>query len=365
VEEVLLFPFAFDGQSDEVWDKVGQAIGNLQSLKRLHISALDGFDDDEEDAEEALPAHVWMILARILSKVRQKVEVNLTVTSYLDQEDEVVEFRLFARAIHGHPTITSLDDGQEFPSESLDALYSASAAMPALESINLGQQKVRSEEESAPAHLDSLSELLRVPSLRSVEFSDFDFTPAFCEATASALMGVTAVTRLKFNDCDFSDGECATNLRNSLTKNTSVTSIAASGPFLEGLSIDLAAALPSNLTLRDLSLACYEGDILPIFLALGKKTGLKTVSLDAFAPTGESLCTAMKDGLGMNATLESLELREVRINDDNAALWCMAFSFLRTNKTLSKTLVIHVDFRTTESEYLVTTLSTSSELQTD
>jgi hypothetical protein len=332
----------------EVWDKVGQAIGNLQSLERLRISATDIYDGDEEVAEEDLPIHIWEKLSRILSKVRQKVEVNLTDTCHLNQEEDAMEFRMFARAIHGHPTITSFDDGQDFPSESLVALYSALAAMPALESIRLGQRKARSEDESALAHLESLTELLRVPSLRSVEFADFNFPSDLCQATANALMGGTGVTKLEFHDCEFPDGECATNLANSLTRNTSVTSIAAIGSFLDGLSIALALALPSNLTLRDLSFMCYEHDVSPIILALGKNTGLKTVSLDRFAPIDESLCTAMKDGLGMNATLEKVELNNVILRDDNADMWCTAFSFLRINKTL-KTLVVDVDYRTTES----------------
>jgi hypothetical protein len=43
-----------------------------------------------------------------------------------------------------------------------------------------------------------------------------------------------------------------------------------------------------------------------------------------------------------------MELKHVCLNDDNAALWCEAFSFLHTNKTL-KTLVVHVDSSTMES----------------
>jgi hypothetical protein len=44
-------------------------------------------------------------------------------------------------------------------------------------------------------------------------------------------------------------------------------------------------------------------------------------------------------GLGLNATLESLNLINVPLLDENAALWCMALSFLRTNKTLESLLV--------------------------
>jgi hypothetical protein len=53
----------------------------------------------------------------------------------------------------------------------------------------------------------------------------------------------------------------------------------------------------------------------------------------------ESLSTAMKDGHGMNATLESLELSPVYLTDDNSDLWGNALSFLRTNKVLKSLLV--------------------------
>jgi hypothetical protein len=55
----------------------------------------------------------------------------------------------------------------------------------------------------------------------------------------------------------------------------------------------------------------------------------------------ESLCTAIKDGLGMNERLESLDLKNIFLSDDNSDLWCRAFSFLRTNKAL-KSLSVDV-----------------------
>jgi hypothetical protein len=37
LEKVTFSPYAVDGQGDEFWDKVAQAIGNLQGLKMLVI----------------------------------------------------------------------------------------------------------------------------------------------------------------------------------------------------------------------------------------------------------------------------------------------------------------------------------------
>ncbi len=51
--------------------------------------------------------------------------------------------------------------------------------------------------------------------------------------------------------------------------------------------------------------------------------------------------TEIKNGLGTNETLESLELKDVPLRDDNADLWCRALSFLHTNKA-PKSLAVHV-----------------------
>jgi hypothetical protein len=46
----------------------------------------------------------------------------------------------------------------------------------------------------------------------------------------------------------------------------------------------------------------------PVLLALGNNKGLKTLTFDVYGPMEESLSTAMQNGLGMNETLESLQL---------------------------------------------------------
>jgi hypothetical protein len=344
---VEFYGYSGNVQDDEVWDKVGQAIGNLQALESLHIVPNHG---------EVLPPSDWEILARILSHVRQKIEVNISDVLAWNVE----ESRLFARAIHGHPTITSFADGLGFPYESLDALYSALATMPALESISLSgfDLETMPEDESALAHPESLTELLRVPSLRSVCFSEFDITSALCQATANALMEGTAITSLEFALCSFfAEGSAsALIMANGLSRNTSVTRIKVMSTLDQALYDALAMALPLNSTLRRLDLnrdltwqdGDVDHDLSPVFLALGKNIGLKEVSLAGFCLIDESLCTAMKDGLGMNTTLESLELKRLHLTNDNSDLWCRALSFLRTNNDL-KSLKVHVYLDVAES----------------
>jgi hypothetical protein len=130
-----------------------------------------------------------------------------------------------------------------------------------------------------------------------------------------------------------------------------VTRIDVVSPRDETLYNALAMALPSNSTLRDIS--CPRSSITsehlsPALLALERNTGLKTLNVDVSSSTEESLCTALNDGLGMNETLERLELNKFPRRDENCGLCSRAFSFLRTNKAL-KSLVVKVQFGDTES----------------
>jgi hypothetical protein len=344
VKDVCFYGYSGDDQDDEVWDKLGQAIGNLQALKKLCICT-------SYDADEDLSTSAWEILGRILRHVRLKIEVSINKIGYWDAE----QCRLFAQAIHGHPTITSFDGGENFPYESLDTLYSALATLPALESIRLcGCNELPTpEDESALAYPESLTELLRVPSLRSVCFNRFDFTPAICQATAKALMeGTATITDLDFRYCSFSAEGSAIMMANGLSINTSVSHIEVVLSLDQAFFDVLATALPSNSTLRRLELrwqgSDYNAHLSPILLALCKNTGVKDVSLDGFGSMDEPLCTSMKDGLGMNTTLENLESSPVRLTNDNYDLWCGALSFLRTNKVL-KSLMVTLDDNVTES----------------
>jgi hypothetical protein len=342
VNTVSLNPCAFDGRDDEVWDKVGRAIGNLQSLDEVSIRMSDR--DADYDDDEAVPILEWETLARILSHVRQSIKLTVEYWSAWREED----LRSFARAIRGHPTITrfaqAYEDDRDLPYECMDTVYSALATLPALESVRLSTPP---EDGITLANPESLTELLRIPSLRSVCFGDFYFTSALCQATANALTEGTAITSIEFNGCSFGAEYCVPILVNGFSRNTSVLSIEVVSKFDEMLKIALAAALPSNTTLQELSfevLPSYDNpravlDWSPIFSALGKNTGLQTLSVDVYNSMDESLCTAIKDGLGTNATLQHLKLKSVRLYDDTAVLWSRAFSFLRTSKALKSLMI--------------------------
>jgi hypothetical protein len=200
VYDVFVFPYAsLDVHDDDVWDKFGQAIGNLQSLESLNIFA-PNHDDDE-----VVSNHHWEILARILSHVRQRIKLSIIPGVINSLAWRAEDSRSLARVIHGHPTITRFEDSGMLPYESLDVLYSALATLPALESLSLSKGKVstRMEDESALVNPKILTELLRVPTLRFVDFHCFYFTRDLCQATTNALMEGAAFTTLKFWNCSF------------------------------------------------------------------------------------------------------------------------------------------------------------------
>jgi hypothetical protein len=152
----------------------------------------------------------------------------------------------------------------------------------------------------------------------------------------------TAGTKLKFRGCDFSAGEFSAIIADGLASNTSVACFDILSPCDGTLYKALALALPSNSTIRDISFLyspISAQQLEPIFLALARNTGVKTLKVYGVGFMKESLCTALKHGLGMNETLVSLKLNDSYMCDDNAELWCEALSFLRTNKTLKSLMV--------------------------
>jgi hypothetical protein len=349
ITEVKLFPYSVDGQDDGVCDKLGQGVGNLHALEKIII------------LKKNQPFHDWELLALILRHVRQKITIHFSNFhrpsgdgSFTDHDYmypwAAEEVQTFAQTIRGHPNITSFEDCGN--ASSLE-LYSTLTTLPALESISLGSLDVTQPHGSTLANHESLTELLRVPSLRSVCFRRFSFTPARCQATANALLEVTAITKLDFSECSFPAEESATLIAKSLERNTSVISIKVKAPRDEAIHNVLATALSSNSTLQELSFLSLTGPIdddavwSPIFLALGNNTALKSLQVNV-SGIDESLCTAIKDGLGMNTTLESLTFKSVRLCSDSCALWCRALSFLSTNKVL-KFLTVDVPSLSPES----------------
>jgi hypothetical protein len=304
VELVRLFPYDEDAGTYEVWDKVGQGVGNLKSLYRLNIR-LDNEEGNEPD---------WEILARILRHVSRAIELNIFHGYIAGTED----MRAFATAIQGHPAITSVTTCDSFRFESTDMFCSALATLPNLQTVFLRHLPLEREEVPTLGRPESMTELLRVPSLRSVVFCDFSFTDALCEATANALKEGSAVTYLNLDRCSFPTGgreKIASALKRNTRLNTfKIRSVSINEAFCDAM----AAALLSNATLQEL-IVLNTGRCNPIgvwvaslFLALGMNKTLKSLVIFGFDFAGE-LCPALQDGLEKNSTLQRIELQNVNL----------------------------------------------------
>jgi hypothetical protein len=94
-------------------------------------------------------------------------------------------------------------------------------------------------------------------------------------------------------------------------RNASVSCITVEWPRDDAIYSVLALAFPSNSTLRrlDLGRQNYDGDpvMAAFFLAVRKNTGLKTLKVEVCEWMDEPLCAAIKNGLELNETLESLK----------------------------------------------------------
>jgi hypothetical protein len=323
------------GLDEGVWERLGEVIGNLEALKTISILCDDGPENG------ATPN--WERLACIIRHIRQSVIVDIDGFCQWGS----VETLPFVQAIHGHPTIKGFDVGNgRIPYESMSMLCSTLATLPALTQVQL--HAIEPDDGITLANPETLTELLCVPSLRSVKFSRFYFTRALCQATANALAKGTNIIDLDFNDCKFSDGDCAIMMTDGLSKNRSVANIRVDeAPFYGVLKCAVAAALALNSTLRLLSFEDWHPNLSPLFLALGQNTGLNCLFIEKCQSMDESLCTAMEYGLGTNETLRELELHDISLRDDNFALWCRCFSFLRS-KAL-KALSVFVYHGVTES----------------
>jgi hypothetical protein len=318
VEEVILCVDTDpDAHRYAVWDKIAEGIGNLQALREIIIA--DGnFADDEEDPQ----APDWEILACILRRLPLGVQLRICDDTLMLWNTEALP--AFARAIHGHAMITGFITGSGFPFHCLDFLCSALLTLPALEFVSFEQLDGQGPEEEQS--LESMIELLQLPSLREVLFRYVVFTNTLSRAVAKALKERSGITDLHFSSCSFPEDETV---------------------FCEVL----APALLSNSTLKRLEFYYGSGGcsfLSQLFLALQVNVGLKTLKIYGFELIDENLSTAMRLGLGKNSMLQYLSLSNIKSGDNDTCLWREALSLLRTNATL-KTLYMAFEKNVTES----------------
>jgi hypothetical protein len=331
ISRVTLSPYdRADPGNYEFWDKVGQGVGNLKSLHTLRIYLIDSLGEPD-----------WEIVARILPHIQNKIELRVH-NGYIEG---IEDMRAFARAIQGHPAITNFNAVVCF--EDTATLCSALTTLPNLEYVLLTQQRLgRGERVPTYQSPESITEFLRAPSLRGLEFRSFCFTGSLCQATAIALRQGSSITSLVLALCYFPEGG-SEHIASALEENTALTTFVSTA--FEDCTVDvafydaMAASLPSNSTLQELSIgitgAIYpaSGCLSSLFLALGMNRMLRKLLVSGFSSWDGSLIPALREGLGKNSTLEILELIQSGSHVEESAFRIAAVEALQLNKTL-KTL---------------------------
>jgi hypothetical protein len=299
VGRVRLHPHDIDPGNYELWDKVGQGVGNLKSLSVLSIYLNNSLGETD-----------WEILARILPHIKSMIKLQF-VNGDIETTEEM---RAFARAIQGHPTIVTITAGLYF--ENAATLLSALITLPNLEAAVLEHKDLGAEEVRTFRSPESMTEFLRAPSLRRVEFRFTFFTSSLCQATVMALRQGSSITSLVLCGCYFPKGG-SEEIASAFEENTTLTTFEMSPIpyYIDQAFYDaVAVSLLSNTTLQDLVIS-YPGASYPnsicvssLLSALGMNKTLRKVHASGFSSVGGSVIPAVREGLEKNSTLEILEL---------------------------------------------------------
>jgi hypothetical protein len=347
VEEVRLNPY---WQTDPIrnadvdWEeKLGRALGNLQSLKVLKI---DDSADYTPSIFQELPD--WESVARVLRQVWQKITLSVDIQPRSGSEEEA-----FARAIRGHPTIQRFETRMCFHFDSFGIIASGLATLPALESVYLFHVEME-HDDLQPELLEDLpymeqpehvTTLLLSPSLRSVKFDYFYFPDPVCQAVALALKTGSPITCLELAHCHFPDGGGGA-IVSALQRNSTLEILRLIDDGIDGSVREaLTSVLLVNTTLTELTVC---GNPLghprarftwlqPFFVALRMNSSLKKVDVDCMSMSDELECAALRDVFAKNSVLEELTLRcdiGSRLCDTDLISWRRTLPFLRDNKTL-------------------------------
>jgi hypothetical protein len=184
-----------------------------------------------------------------------------------------------------------------------------------------------------------MTEFLRSPSLRIVEFRDFCFTSSLCQAIAIALKQGSSISSLVLYLCSFPEGgseKIASALKDNTTLTTFEISPAPGSSIHEAFYDAMAASLLSNSTVQKLVIRYGRVPyhcVSSLLLALGMNKTLRKLHVSGFSSVDEFVIPALLEGLGKNSTLEILELIVAHVTPFRIAV----VEALQLNKTL-KTL---------------------------
>jgi hypothetical protein len=201
VREVVLYLHRDYHRRYKTLRVLGKGFCNLEALQVLTIQQVyTGFieEDDEEDVAISL---YWQALTGSLGRLRHKIELRLERCDWGE-----ADFTHYAMAIQGLSTIRAFHSCGHTRFESADTLMSALASLPSLENVTLGSFGGYYEEECPPhCAFRELTNLLKAPSLRSIEFTSTNFTSDGSKALLAAFEEESFVTTLRLTDCDLED----------------------------------------------------------------------------------------------------------------------------------------------------------------
>jgi hypothetical protein len=348
VQEVVLYQYDDYHRDYKTLRVLGKGFGNLEALQVLTIRKVyyedrNGTNDDDDKPDVAAGASsYWQALTGALDRLGHNIELRL-------DGDGCKEI---AAAIQGLSTIRAFHSGHDITWQTAYTLISALVSLPSLENVTLGS--FFGEELGLSQNLTNLTNLLKSPSLRSIEFITSHITELVSYALSAAFKEGSCVTDLRFTNCyhredsDYALIETIRTLVHALQRDVSVKTLSLVGndfdeQFYEGITfVVLVNTTLVDLTLHSRGVVLEDGGrwLQPLFVAMQVNKSLKRLDVDTFHLTDESVCGALRDALSINSVLESLTLHSGESLDDASVLsWRKTLPFIRDNESL-KSLTI-------------------------
>jgi hypothetical protein len=322
----------------------GEGLGNLGALQVLTLSFRKSepyryeTSDDLAEREVVDDSLYWQAFAGALGRVQHHIELRLDCCGR-------TSFTNLAQTIQGVSTIHTFHSGYTIPCDLAKALMSTLASLPSLENVTLGFLG----EEALDVEFPELTNLLKSPSLRFIEFSEMHFVSGLSRALQTAFEEGSFVTDLRFTDCYTwisRDDETAIHyaLVQILQRNNSSlkTLSVIRNDFGEVLFSLITSALLFNTSLLDLAIQNEEGEkggrwLRLLFVTMRINTSLKSLEVNDFYLTDELVCESLRDMLAKNSVLESLTLHSPESLDETGVVsWRKNLPFIwETLKSLT------------------------------
>jgi hypothetical protein len=202
VEPHLYADFYRDYEALRVW---GEGFGNLEALRVLTIRLLFNRRRDNGDynaaEHEVAESLYWKALAGALGRVQHNIELHLCGNSF-----DGTSFTNFVQVIRGVSTIRSFRCIITIFYELSKILMSTLASMTSLENVTLLACEILDDGE-----VPELTNLLKSPSLRSIEFAGMYFVSSLSRAMQAAFEEGSFVTKLQFAHCSMGEIDGSAN----------------------------------------------------------------------------------------------------------------------------------------------------------